>query len=96
MISQQRKATILPDARRHAALTRNAGNIALLGMAGDLDLVPVPVAAAAADAYRNYRRTQHEIRLTGASQARVDPDTQATQRSAVIRLWTHVFGEPWR
>ncbi len=87
---------VLGNAHRHAALTRNAGNIALLGMAADLELVPAPLAQAVADAYREYRRLQHQVRLTGAAQARVDPVPQAVRRAAVERLWVHVFGAPWR
>ncbi len=65
------------------------------GIAGELGLVPVPMAAAAADAYREYRRLQHQIRLTGRRDARVDAELQADRRAAVAALWTHVFGEPW-
>jgi glutamate-ammonia-ligase adenylyltransferase len=86
---------VLAHAHDHAGLTRNAGNIALLRMAGELSLIPAPVAQAAADAYRDYRRLQHQVRLTGATQARVDPEAQAQQRAAVRALWTAVFGEPW-
>jgi glutamate-ammonia-ligase adenylyltransferase len=86
---------ILAHAHDHAALTRNAGNIALLGIAGDLGLVPKPIAADTADAYREYRRLQHKIRLTGAPHARVDPSAQAERRAAVAALWSHVFGAPW-
>ena len=86
---------VLTHAIDHAALTRNLGNIALLGIAGDLGLIPVPVASAAADAYRDYRRLQHQIRLTGAPQARVDAAAQADRRAAVTALWAHVFGAPW-
>ena len=70
------------------ALTRTLGNIALLGIAGELGLVPAAIAQRAADAYREYRRLQHQIRLTGAPQARVDPDAQAdTARCGVgLRL----------
>jgi glutamate-ammonia-ligase adenylyltransferase len=86
---------VLAFAHEHATLTRNAGNIALLRMAGELSLVPALLALAAADAYRDYRRLQHQIRLTGAPHARVDPDTLAGQRAAVAALWTRVFGAPW-
>jgi glutamate-ammonia-ligase adenylyltransferase len=86
---------VLAYAHEHATLTRNAGNIALLRMAGELSLVPALLALAAADAYRDYRRLQHQIRLTGAPHARVDPDTQADRRAAVAALWTRVFGEAW-
>jgi glutamate-ammonia-ligase adenylyltransferase len=87
---------VLAHAHEHAGLTRNAGNIALLGIAADLGLVPESVASAAADAYREYRRLQHQVRLTGAGEARVDPEPQADRRAGVTALWTHVFGEPWR
>jgi len=87
---------ILANAHRHAALTRNAGNIALLGVAADLGLVPPGLAHDAANAYREYRRLQHKIRLTGAPHARVDPAEQAERRAAVTALWEHVFGGPWR
>jgi len=86
---------VLAHAQQHPQLTRNAGNIALLRMMGELGLVPASVAAAAADAYREYRRLQHQIRLTGAAHARLPPETQAHRRAAVEALWTRVFGDPW-
>ena len=76
-------------------LTRNAGNIAICAMAAELALVPTEVAASAANAYREYRRLQHQIRLQGAFAARVDPVAQMTHRAAVDRLWREVFGEVW-
>ena len=87
---------ILAHAHEHAALTRNAGNIALLGVAAALGLVPAATAQGAADAYREYRRLQHTIRLTGAPHARVNADEQTGRRAVVGALWKHVFGEPWR
>jgi glutamate-ammonia-ligase adenylyltransferase len=86
---------VLAHANEHAALTRNAGNIALLGIAGDLGLVPPGVAAEVANAYREYRRLQHKIRLTGAPHARVEPGPHAQRRAAIGALWSHVFGAPW-
>jgi glutamate-ammonia-ligase adenylyltransferase len=87
---------VLAHAHDHDQLTRNLGNIALLSIAADLDLIPATIAAAAANAYRDYRRLQHQIRLTGAAHARVDAAAQADRRAAVSALWNHVFGEPWR
>jgi glutamate-ammonia-ligase adenylyltransferase len=87
---------VLVHAHDHAPLTRNAGNIALLALCGELRLVDAAAAGAAADAYRDYRRLQHQIRLTGAPHARVEPHTQADRRAAVSALWTGVFGGPWR
>ena len=86
---------VLAHAHVHGVLTRNAGNIALLGFAGELGLVPAALAAQVADAYREYRRLQHKVRLTGAAHARVEPAAQAPRRAAVEALWSHVFGAPW-
>ena len=86
---------VLGQSHAHRELTRNAGNIALLGMAAQLALLPAGVARAAADAYRDYRKLQHQIRLQGARAARVDPLPQAERRAAVDRLWSEVFGSPW-
>ena len=87
---------VLAHAHDHEALTRNLGNIALLSIAADLGLVPAPVASAAASAYRDYRRLQHQTRLTGAQHARVEAAAQADRRAAVSALWSHVFGGAWR
>ena len=87
---------VLLHSARHAALTRNSGNIALLALAADLDLVPASLAAAAADAYREYRRVQHQLRLQGAPLARVKPQAQAARRALIGELWREVFGAPWR
>ena len=87
---------VLAHAREHRALVTNAGNIALLQAAGALGLVPVDLAQSAADAYREFRRLQHKIRLTGAAHARVEPGAQRARRDAVDRLWRTVFGAPWR
>ncbi len=87
---------VLAHAHEHEELTRNLGNIALLRIAGELGLVPAPLAAAAANAYRDYRRLQHQIRLTGAPHARVDPLAHVERRAAVDALWAHVFGASWQ
>ncbi|MBS0321917.1 MAG: bifunctional [glutamate--ammonia ligase]-adenylyl-L-tyrosine phosphorylase/[glutamate--ammonia-ligase] adenylyltransferase [Proteobacteria bacterium] len=85
---------VLSHAAEHAALTRNAGNIALLLESAELGLVPGAAAVAVADAYRVYRRVQHAVRLTGATHVRVDPAPYARPRADVAALWTHVFGAP--
>jgi glutamate-ammonia-ligase adenylyltransferase len=84
-------------AHAHAAreLTTNVGNIALLGMCAQLGLVPSSLAQAAAEAYREYRRLQHQVRLQGAREARVEADAQAPRRDAVAALWDSVFGSAW-
>ena len=85
---------VLAHSHAHPQLTRNAGNIALLQMAADAALLPPALARDAADAYREYRRLQHQTRLTGAAHARVDPLPQRVRREAVTALWQHVFGGP--
>jgi len=83
---------VLAHAHAHPLLTRNAGNIALLEMAAGVGLLRPDLAAEAADAYREYRRLQHKIRLTGAPHARVDPAPEAARRAVVDALWQAVFG----
>ena len=85
---------VLAHAHAHPELTRNAGNIALLSIAADAGLLPSALALEAADAYRQYRRLQHQVRLTGAPHARVEPAPQAARRAAVETLWRQVFGAP--
>jgi len=87
---------VLRHSAAHPALTVNAGNIALLALAGELGLIPGPLATTVADAYRAYRRAQHQIRLQGAPLARVEPAPHAARRAAIGELWRHVFGGPWQ
>jgi [glutamine synthetase] adenylyltransferase / [glutamine synthetase]-adenylyl-L-tyrosine phosphorylase len=82
---------VLAHAHRHAELLRNAGNIALLQIAGELGLIEAPLAHEVADAYREFRRIQHRLRLNGAERARVPPDEVAARSAAVVRLWQQVF-----
>ena len=86
---------VLAHAHEHARLTGNLGNIALLHIAGELGLVAADLAQRVADAYREYRKVQHAIRLTGAPHARVDPAPHDRRRADVAALWTCVFGAPW-
>ena len=82
---------VLAHAHRHAELTRNLGNIALLGVAASLGLIPQALAEACRDAYRDFRRLQHALRLNGASYARVPPAQLAAPCAAVRALWQAVF-----
>jgi len=83
---------VLAHAHAHPELVGNLGNIALLGIAGELGLIPAPLAAQCQDAYRDFRRLQHALRLEGAQYARIEPDSVATQVGAVQELWAKVFG----
>ena len=86
---------VLAHSHAQRELTRNTGNIALLKLCGTMGLVPVDTADSAANAYREYRRLQHQVRLQGAHEARVDSGPHSTHRDAVAALWNHVFGGPW-
>jgi glutamate-ammonia-ligase adenylyltransferase len=85
---------VLAHAHRHAALTGNLGNIALLRIAGELGLIDAALAARCGDAYREFRRQQHALRLNGARYARVPPEQAAAHAAAVKALWAAVFGAP--
>ena len=79
---------ILRYATQYPELTADIGNIALLKLLGQLQLIDVSLAKTAADAYRDFRKLQHQIRLKGADKARIElsPSVE-TQRNAVRHLW---------
>ncbi len=83
---------VLGHACDHPPLLDNAGNIALLGRAAGFGLIDDVLAARTADAYRRYRKLQHQLKLDDAAYARVDPATVAAEREVVIALWTTVLG----
>jgi glutamate-ammonia-ligase adenylyltransferase len=78
---------VLAHSHEHASLTRNLGNIALLGMAAQLGLVPEALAESCREAYRKFRRMQHALRLEGAKYARVPPGEARAEVEAVAELW---------
>jgi glutamate-ammonia-ligase adenylyltransferase len=83
---------VLRYAYEHPQLTANKGNIALLRMCGDLGLIDPALAEGAADAYRLMRKLQHQVRLQGQEQARVEPALVAAHAELVVRLWRACFG----
>jgi len=83
---------VLCECPHHPELADNVGNIALLQRAGAAGLIPADLAQAAADAYRELRRQQHVIKLSGAEYARVPPAAVANTRDAVKALWAAVLG----
>ena len=83
---------MLAHSAKHPALTANLGNIALLKIAADLDLISVKSAERCRIAYREFRRQQHSLRLNGAQYARVPLDHAAQHAQAVRELWAAVFG----
>jgi glutamate-ammonia-ligase adenylyltransferase len=85
---------ILACSAEHLELTANRGNIALLGIAGGLGLIPADVAEAAANAYRELRHRQHEVKLQGVEHARLPAKELAGEITSVLTLWQTVFGQP--
>ena len=83
---------VLAHSSRHTGLTANDGNIALLRVAADLDLIARDLSDAVRDAYRDYRRRQHGLRLNGARYARVPHKEVASAIEATRALWRAVFG----
>jgi glutamate-ammonia-ligase adenylyltransferase len=81
---------VLSHSRTYPALLDNAGNIALLQRAEAAGLLPAGVGRAAADAYRDLRRAQHQARLD-EKPTQVAPEAMAAQREAVLALWQAVF-----
>jgi glutamate-ammonia-ligase adenylyltransferase len=82
---------VLGYSHAHPELTGNKGNIALLKMAADAGLIPVELAETVRNAYRDYRRMQHGLRLNG-TKARVAPEEVGDRVTAVRELWRWVFG----
>lgn len=81
---------VLSQAAHHPELRRNSGNIALLRAAEAAGLLPAPVGAAAADAYRELRRIQHQARLDEIP-PQAPLDQVGKERAAVLALWAAVF-----
>jgi len=81
---------VLSEAARHPELALNVGNIALLIGAETAGLLPPGVGVAAAGAYRELRRVQHQARLNEEPTHVVPPVLQA-ERAAIHKLWTAVF-----
>jgi glutamate-ammonia-ligase adenylyltransferase len=83
---------VLAHAQTHPELLDNAGNIALLERAARAGLIDTTAALACAQAYRDYRRQQHLMRLNDARYARVPADAFAAQRLVVRGLWEQLLG----
>jgi glutamate-ammonia-ligase adenylyltransferase len=82
---------VLRDSHRFGDLTQNLGNIALLKMSADHGLIPQELAERCRNAYREYRRMQHALRLNGAQYARVPKDQVAAETAGVLELWKTLF-----
>jgi glutamate-ammonia-ligase adenylyltransferase len=83
---------VLRHAAHYPQLTANTGNIALLRLCGELGLIDAQLAAGVAAAYRTMRKLQHQRRLQGQDNARVDAALVAGHADIVMRLWRDCFG----
>ena len=81
---------VLAHAHEWPDLADNVGNIALLKRAAAVGLLPVEIALAAADAYRNLRHAQHALRLNEKG-SRSTSDSHEAERAAIDALWNCVF-----
>jgi [glutamine synthetase] adenylyltransferase / [glutamine synthetase]-adenylyl-L-tyrosine phosphorylase len=82
---------VLAYAHQYRDLTANLGNIALLRMAAGHGLIDPALAERCRNAYREFRRLQHGLRLNGAAYARVPPPQVKEHAAAVQALWRAVF-----
>jgi glutamate-ammonia-ligase adenylyltransferase len=82
---------VLGFSSRFPSLTGNLGNIALLKMAAGHGLIDPALAERCREAYREFRRLQHALRLNGAQYARVPAPQVEIHAAAVRELWAAVF-----
>ena len=83
---------VLSQSAQHRELIDNVGNIALLQRAEAAGLLPAGQGQAAAAAYRELRRVQHQSRLNEGN-GQVDPASVQVQSDAIRQLWQSVFGD---
>ncbi len=86
---------VLEHAVRYPELTGNLGNIALLRMCEKLGLFTQVSGETVAAIYRHFRRLQHEIRMQGASEAKIALGSVEGEAEEVKKLWKEVFGKEY-
>ena len=98
---------VLGYSYKHSALTNNIGNIGLLKLSGELGLISKSSAEEVLEAYREFRRVQHRLRLNADSTQSDNPSIKNRQqkfarieisylekaRSSVLQLWGEILGE---
>ncbi|MGB8516601.1 MAG: bifunctional [glutamate--ammonia ligase]-adenylyl-L-tyrosine phosphorylase/[glutamate--ammonia-ligase] adenylyltransferase [Gallionella sp.] len=82
---------VLAHAHQHPQLAANTGNLALLKLAGELNLIPPELAAQTRELYRTLRKIQHRMRLNNQYPCRVARNTLDTYASK--QLWDFLFVE---
>ncbi len=86
---------VLEHAVRYPELTGNLGNIALLRMCEKLGLFTQVSGETVAAIYRHFRRLQHEIRMQGASEAKIALGSVEGEAEEVKKLWKEVLGKEY-
>jgi glutamate-ammonia-ligase adenylyltransferase len=84
---------ILAHAKQLPALTANSGNIALLAVAAQQQLIDADSAEWARTAYRELRRLQHTNRLNGTELSQTMITPLANEINAVQAIWLQLFSE---
>jgi glutamate-ammonia-ligase adenylyltransferase len=84
---------ILAYAHNHPQLLENKGNIQTLRVCAVIGLIPSELGQQAADAYHQFRRQQHALRLQGYVDAWVPEMTVQNQLTVVRALWRVVLIE---
>ncbi len=88
---------VLAHSHQHPQLIGNLGNIALLRIAGEADLIDQKIADSVGSAYRLLRSHQHRLRLDGAEKTRINLANEpelSSARAAVMALWLEIFHAP--
>ncbi|MDP1658532.1 MAG: bifunctional [glutamate--ammonia ligase]-adenylyl-L-tyrosine phosphorylase/[glutamate--ammonia-ligase] adenylyltransferase [Methylotenera sp.] len=84
---------VLAHAKQYPQLTGNIGNIGLLKLLASLNIIEQDLAEKVVHAYRDYRHTQHMLKLQGAAHLRVKASTVHAHAAAVKALWEKVFAD---
>jgi glutamate-ammonia-ligase adenylyltransferase len=82
---------VLANAHQHPEVAENVGNIALLAKFAGLGVLKAEQAEAVANAYREFRKKQHALRLQGHSKAQVAMAEVAKLVEPVRALWMHLM-----
>ena len=82
---------VLAHAKQHPQLTQNIGNIALLNLMATLNIIDAALAQHVSQAYREYRRLQHALKLQGASHMHIEINLVSAHVAAVSAFWQQVF-----
>jgi glutamate-ammonia-ligase adenylyltransferase len=84
---------VLAHAKQYPQLTGNIGNIGLLKLLASINIIDQDLADKAVLTYRDYRHTQHMLKLQGAAHLRVEVSAVSEHATAVKALWQKVFAD---